>query len=449
MAIEHEESNAAVTAAENQLRTASTHGSNNPTQLRSLLKSISKLKLGNLLLLLLFLGIFLFGFRVYLELVLQSQVQSSTTQGSQDYVITVSILITDWLASALLSTAIVGFAYEWLVRGETQQSLEILLQQSLDSQNAKIVDSVIFEIPRALILNKDVQTRLLTGNNELLESAIRNFLGLRLGNEVMGAGLYEGILSKTLSYPERYLDFRNEIILTSITDASIPEVVRKRFYNVTLNIRYRTKLQAEEIRFARALDTDEYNARMRDLKYRYVLLFPQDRHFPVDQPIMELTSFKINGIELPPESSAEKGAQEWIIGKPALMQWIDKEVTIQYSITTKTYRYGHSFTASIVTPTLKSLFIFNFAKADIAHASAYDFFVSSKPPVVYRTPTHNPQMLVVELDEWAFPKGGVVFSWTLEEERQVIAGSEVGQVENVGSQTSGDKDLANAGGANG
>ena len=67
------------------------------------------------------------------------------------------------VADASMSAAIVGFAYEWLVRRETSQTLRLMYESSLREHEASVVNAVVREIPRALLLDKDVQRSVLIG----------------------------------------------------------------------------------------------------------------------------------------------------------------------------------------------------------------------------------------------------------------------------------------------
>jgi len=375
---------------------------------KTLVSRISNLKLINILLILFFVGIGLFAIRIALEFAKETVLQQ------------VFRMITEWLAGALLSTVLIGFAYEWFIRNETKRESELLLEQNFNVQNKALANTIILEVPKTILLNQEIQSNVFAGNNQLLDSALRNFLRLRLGDSLMGDGLFDGLLSKTLSYPERYVDYRNEIILTSITDEKYLPEVKVRFFDLTLNIKYRTKLLTNEIRFARVFDINQYNARVRDLRYRYTFMFPRSDIFPESDMVLSVPSFKIDGVELKVREEAVGDAYELIVDDPLLAKKIDQEVTIQYIINSKTHRYGHSFNVNIIKPTLNALFIFNYSKSDIAHATAYDFFISSKLPTIYKTPEQSPQMIVVELDEWTFPKGGVVFAWTLQEDKEII-----------------------------
>jgi hypothetical protein len=58
-----------------------------------------------------------------------------------------------------------------------------------------------------------------------------------------------------------------------------------------------------------------------------------------------------------------------------------------------------------------------YADTDIRYVNVLDFFVSrNKPAIAYIPSKQKPHRIEVEVNEWVFPRGGVVFAWVLRSE---------------------------------
>jgi hypothetical protein len=322
------------------------------------------------------------------------------------------------VADAALSSAVVGFAYEWLVRRETSRGLELLYRNTLHEHEANVVNAVVREVPRALLLDRSVQASVLFGPAKI-EEIIRGALSAKLGDEEMSGSIYNGLLQKTFSYTERFVGLRVEVTLSSV-DANEPAEVRDNFYDVVVALRYRTKLAASRFIFARALDHDQFNARVRHPDYIFTWRVEESRSLPKDSPkALELYRFAVDDVELPKVArTTDDGAYEIVCESPDLEAKRGAEVTIHYAVMTKLHKHDHVFFYTAVRPTRGITVIFNYARTDIESVLTYDFFVSSHTPVIYQLPREHPHTVVVELDEWVFPKGGVAFVWRLKGEQE-------------------------------
>jgi hypothetical protein len=323
------------------------------------------------------------------------------------------------VADAALSAAVVGFAYEWLVRRETSNSLQLMYNTSLQRHEATLVNTVMREIPRALLLDRAVQKSVLFGGPKI-EEIIRGALNAKLGDEEMSGSIYDGLLQKTFSYHERYNGLRVEVTLSNVEDDE-PAHIREAFFDVVVTLRYKTRLSASRFIFARALDHDQFNARVNNNDYIFTWRLEETPGLPKDSDrALELYRFAVDNIDLAKAPRiTDDGAYEIVCEDPALADRIGGEVTIHYAVKTKLSRLDHVFFYTAVRPTRGVTVIFNYARTDIENVLTYDFFVSAKSPVIYQLPHERPHIVVVELDEWVFPKGGVAFVWRLKgEDRQ-------------------------------
>lgn len=322
----------------------------------------------------------------------------------------------DLIAGAALSTAVIGFAYEWLIRREASETLQLMFDRGLTRQGEDTVNAMVREIPLALLLDKRVQQSVLFQPAKV-EEVIRGALSAKLGDEEMSGSIYDGLLQKTFSYTERYVGLRVEVTLSNVPSDE-PEDIRRTFYDVVVTLRYRTKLTGTRFIFARALDHDQFNTRLRHPDYIFTWRVEESPGLPRDSSrALDLYRFTINDQELPKEARVtEDGAYEVVCEDPHLEDKVGTEVSIHYAVKTKLRRHDHVFFYTAVRPTKGVTVIFNYARTDIKSVLTYDFFVSGEKPVIYQTPPENPNMAVVEMDEWIFPKGGVAFVWRLEDE---------------------------------
>ncbi|MFD4668771.1 hypothetical protein ACFWNN_03500 [Lentzea sp. NPDC058450] len=370
---------------------------------RKLLVSLSNAKLGFLLSILIILAAI--AFAVSFLLSRQSGAWFSFSSG-----------LVKLVADASLSAAVVGFAYEWLVRREAADNLRLMYKTSLQQHQKAVVNTVMREIPRALLLDKKVQNSVFFGGTKI-EEIIQGALNAKLGDEEMGGSIYEGLLQKTFSYTERYIGLRVEVMLSNV-DESEPVNVQEKFYDAVVTLRYKTKLKSSRFIFARALDHDQFNLRVNHNDYIFTWRLEETPGLPKDSNrALDLYRFAIDNVELAKVPRVtEDGAYEIVCEDPSLESKIGTEVTIHYAIMTKLARLDHVFFYTAVRPTRGVTVIFNYARTDIENVLTYDFFVSAKSPVVYQLPRERPHTVVVELDEWVFPKGGVAFVWRLKGE---------------------------------
>ena len=72
---------------------------------------------------------------------------------------------------------------------------------------------------------------------------------------------------------------------------------------------------------------------------------------------------------------------------------------------------------SLVYPTNGVSMEIDFAETEIVYMNVLDFFVSKEDPIIRYSPSlQSPHKIEVEVNEWVFPKGGVVFVWVLRPE---------------------------------
>ena len=75
----------------------------------------------------------------------------------------------------------------------------------------------------------------------------------------MGDAVFEGFVSKTLNYKERWENYRFSATLMNIRNTSEPEAVRRLFFDAIITLRYETILQKTSFRFISVPSIQEFN----------------------------------------------------------------------------------------------------------------------------------------------------------------------------------------------
>lgn len=378
---------------------------------RKVLKQIESIKIGWLLTFLLLFSIILYVLSFYLT---QWSVQLSSD------VMNFLSGLTKLFADGCLSSAIIGFGYEWLVRKESEENLSLTFGDKLKQSQMTLIQSFQEIIPQTLLLDKEVQKVLLVAVDKL-DEIMKGVLSARLGDTEMGSSLYDGLLQKTLEYNERYIDMRHEITLSNLP-LTEPEELRNEFFDVIVTLRYRTKLRLSRLIFTRVTDHDQFNLRIRNPEYVFSWRLRESDYLPKDsEKALKVLSCKINDIDLIMQQGriSDDGAFEIVCEHSDVQKLINQEVTIHYSIQTKLSRLGHIYFSNAIRPTKNVTIQFNWARTDIETVRVYDFFVSAQKPTIYMTPPDQPHTMVVEIDEWVFPKGGAAFVWKFKGEEKL------------------------------
>ena len=85
---------------------------------------------------------------------------------------------------------------------------------------------------------------------------------------------------------------------------------------------------------------------------------------------------------------------------------------MNYSIKTKTIKDGNVLFFNHTIPTRNLKFTLNYSNTNIKEIDAFAFFVSKRNPKISKQA--DTQTITVELsNEWAFPRSGLTFVWTL------------------------------------
>jgi hypothetical protein len=199
---------------------------------------------------------------------------------------------------------------------------------------------------------------------------------------------------------------------------SYDSTVREKYYESFVDMRYESPLLRTDHWFAAVTTIEEYNRILLDPGWELRVIRPPTRAFPAgDERAFTLHSMRINGIDLTVERATRDDIQAYVARNDDLVRLIGQRVTFEYRYSTKMEKTGHVYMQTVVFPTRNVTMEFDYGGVDIGRVNVFDFFVSRRMPSirVARTPD-DPRSVGVELNDWVFPKSGVLFGWVLASE---------------------------------
>jgi hypothetical protein len=324
------------------------------------------------------------------------------------------IYVVPWesLASACLGSSLVAFAFEWFIRKETEAKLNEELAHHFREQHHAIAN----EVARVIFTGGDIMRRILAPN--VVDDMIRTGLEIKLGDNYLAKKVYDDQLSQLLTYKERRQNYRCNIYLAPLKNTQLPDDVRQKYYEASIDVRYDTVLQKDSFRFTCVANMEDYNVLLNDPihELRWEAELTQD--FPtLNEAVFDVESITVGGLEL--NIRRETLGKEFIITAEHvhLSTMHGQEVKVKYRYKVKLQKRGHLLMVHIPCPTQNVVVELDYTKTDIRFVNVLDFFGSRAKSNVRYTP-HVPKAdkVEIEVNEWIFPKGGVAFVWVLRSE---------------------------------
>ena len=325
------------------------------------------------------------------------------------------------IADAFIIAAIVTIVFEYFARRESEKKIEDILSEkiaeNINKRWTQQWDELSIKLPEILILNKNVQKKIL--NDHTIDEILTTCLYTKLGEEV-SKDVYDVIQPIIETFKP---DGRGAVYdFTSITTVTLSKdkVLRDSYYNLNICNSYRRTLKKPIVKFGFTNDKNIYNRILEDpdFHYRYFLSLPTKKlpqHFKVTLKIDKLDTprefFELNE----PVSEELKGELYEIVFKDEkiLDQLIGKEVMITFTIDTLIKRKAGQFYMKIVHPTKTFTGIFNSGDTPINQIDIIDNFISkAKCPEPTNIKDPNSIIKSVSIPGWIFPDSGVTFSWS-------------------------------------
>jgi hypothetical protein len=235
---------------------------------------------------------------------------------------------------------------------------------------------------------------------------------LRLGSQEFADEIYGDLSEQAIEAAEWWSDASVDISLT-------PHAQHDQFFDVTVRWEYTTVPGWSSRSFACVGDRREYAdiAKSRGQTSAWYMK-PNDIFDPADRKAFELLAFSVNGTPCSIKRSSRKHYQAYSVHLPDEVLETNEPVVIAYTLRTVTRRSGHSLFFEIEQPTRGVSVNLDYSDAGISSISALDLVPSVRPTRIEHSPEGVPTSSVrVEIDGWTFPRSGVAFVWTLEDER--------------------------------
>ena len=369
----------------------------NPTVkgLIRLLSQIIKLKVSIIVLALLFLSIILYFLYFF-----------SINQNEGIWLIIKKIPILS-IADASFTTSLIGFAYELIVRHDSEQKSNEMIKELLSSNSKKIID----ELPQTLLLHDDYIKSVI--NKEKYDEIIKKCLQIKSGDVNLGNDLYDGLLFKILSYPNRIANYKNKTTFANIS-SSFPDSIKNNYFETTVDLSYETTLKKEQFIFNISQNIDEHNKLSRRIDNEYVFLFPHIKKYKkIIERLFRIEKICVNDIELNIENKFDSNGNYEICCRSDDLARIKGDVVeVYYRFVTMVDKNSHMYIVRVGIPTKNLNIELDYANTDISVMNVIDFFVTNKMPKYIFSPSIEKNHKVeIEINEWAFPKGGVAFVW--------------------------------------
>jgi len=198
------------------------------------------------------------------------------------------------------------------------------------------------------------------------------------------------------------------------------KAIASEYFRIVFEIRYETVLTRKRFIFACVKGIEELSQAMRntELFARYML----PNRPVIAGSIADFFSVDFLTIEDLTLKEVDRGAERHdsyfhrVWSCEGLDALIGKRVKIHYRVRSVIRKRGHFF-AMVTEYPVKSLSMnFDMGKAEIRKLSAVDYFVSRhRPQFIYTPSKETANKIEVIIDDWIYPRGGVVFIWDLED----------------------------------
>lgn len=308
-------------------------------------------------------------------------------------------------ASTSLGTLLISIGFEFYLRDISEFRLGENLRKIQSDSNRRLVESI-----RAKVLLDPEAVK------HCLSSEIADQMLLAILEEQTGDSLYAKEAFGTLAYQlrgyhRRAFDYRCRITFRPDDDSGNPSL----YYQCFVELSYTGVLPAASFKFVEVSSVDEYNQLLLDSSYEVRAIRVPTLTYPKgDERGFNISYVRVNGqdLEVRPLDIDERLA--FIASSHKIEELIGQTVRISYQYMTKVEKTSHVFMYSVTHPTRSLVIEFDYGSVDIGRVNVNDFFVSMRQPdVCWPTSQNVPQVIRVAVDDWIFPKSGVLLSWVL------------------------------------
>lgn len=322
--------------------------------------------------------------------------------------------VTD-LGSALFTTGLLAIFFQYVGDQDAERRALQRERRVLTEAAPAIRDAVI----QGFAFNADDLARV--SSPVVLDDIARNVLTLQLGDRDLAAHAYDDLRAQVIQAPERWHDVGISIALAPAAPAATAD--GDAMFVATLHWEYRTIPVSPTVRFACVADDTEYHELLRDPAVTSV--WNLGRPTGIDagsRSTYELTQFAVNGRPQPIRRTARAGSQTYSATVPENLVGTE-QVTIACAYRVLVKQHGHLLYLDLPRPTKGLRVQFAYGGCGIRTLDAVDFIASAEQARVLRTPeTDTSPSVDIGFDGWIFPKSGMAFVWSLDDETPEPAG---------------------------
>jgi len=225
-------------------------------------------------------------------------------------------------------------------------------------------------------------------------------------------------------YDEYWVNYRYDATVYPL-DVSYPEEVRKKYFNIIFDLRYTNVLRKTRFPFVCVNSIEDLSKAMKDssLFSRYML--PKSEIFQdIIEKIYQVEFVRIDEqnlfeIDSKPVSGTCYYSRVW--GGENIEKFVGKEITLHYRVNTIIAKRGNFFAMVTEYPTKNLSMNIDMGLVPIKSLRPIDYFASKNRPQFIYTPNQpKAKKIEVIINDWIYPRGGVVFVWTLTDEEWLL-----------------------------
>lgn len=319
----------------------------------------------------------------------------------------------DWmpwteLGGILLGAGILGIWVDQFFQREQTALAEDRLRQVLNDHAPVMRDAVV----AAFAAGHDDLARVSTP--QTLDDLATNSLGLRLNDDQLAAEIYDDIRRQAIEAPERWSDATLDISLSRLPSAKgTPD-----YFSVTVRWEYTTIPKHASRRFVALSDRRQYAELAQEHAGTSLwYLKPNPRFDASDKTAFELVSLSVDGEARTIRRTSRAHYQAYQATLDPKSLETNEPVVVSYTYRTVTPQSGHLLFFDFEAPTRNIRVRLDYTDTDIATVSAIDLVPSTRPTRIEHSHADLPEKtLIVDIDGWVFPRAGVAFVWSLDDE---------------------------------
>jgi hypothetical protein len=313
------------------------------------------------------------------------------------------------LGAGLLGIGLLGIVFQYIGDQDNEQSALRRTRTVLGELVPEIRDAVI----QGFAFNADDMARV--ASPVVLDQIARNILALQLGDRGLADDAYADLRSQVIRAPERWRDVTISIALAPWDGA--PGRGPDAMFVATLRWEYRTVPAASAVRFACVADQVEYRELLRDPTVASVWYFGKPAGLDAgSREAYELVEFMVDGQPRTIRRTQRTGSQTYSATIPKATP-PGAEVTVACTYRVLIKQQGNLLYLDLPRPTKGLRIQFAYGGCGIRTVNTLDFFAGNEQARISRTLASAPSPSVdVGFDGWVFPKSGVAFVWSLDNE---------------------------------